>query len=727
MNKTLRNSLALLLGIVLVLGALPFVSGAAGGKELYRWSASTVDKDTKELFSNQVNNAGAKIRWNENDVMYTDQGKQEIVVHNFLNEAAGLGNKTYGLPRVTDAAGKTVVENLEVDVDSVVSTEGMKALNLSFVYAYKPNGKGNNVANSGMLRVAVSKNGMDWLEETVGLRSAKIIGVGSGTGEPVVYYQIQTENMMNIAGLNTGDHIRSLRVMPDGQGNPAKGVFALSELTVTGYKSKADFEAAVPVQSVAAGTVEIDEAAGRQALVAAAKASSAGTELGVITEAVSMVTQINPSAVEELLNMNGLSVMEGLTTKARDDVKVLFEAMYERHLLDPADGDKILADYEAIRNSADIVRDLNTPHQVFRAYAKAQPGDLLVQVTEEEGSHVYMVTKVEPVYLPDQFNTDPNKSTATYLTLKGEVTSSFFDMFGKKLFVPMVLTDLTQGKAGMTQIDVFAAMADGVNVAVTSDKNISECEITVGGTTVTVKPNAYAMVCSDKALTDAVAALADGKYEMAVAVTSGLAGKQTTMVEFEKKDGKAAVLGTVAPDHSATCQSKAMTDVDKNAWYHEAVDYALAGGIMSGYNATTFGPSDTLSRAMVVQVLYNKEGQPAISGKHAFTDVPADQWFNNAVTWGTQNGVMGGYGDGKFGPNDSVTIEQIAVILWNYSGNPAFSGKADSVGAYSGWAANALAWAVENDILAGVPFTNATENATRAQTAQMLMNYLENN
>ena len=214
---------------------------------------------------------------------------------------------------------------------------------------------------------------------------------------------------------------------------------------------------------------------------------------------------------------------------------------------------------------------------------------------------------------------------------------------------------------------------------------------------------------------------------MIVTVTSGLSEPMENVVEFEVKGGKASVLGTTAPDHAATCPAKAMTDVDKNAWYHEAVDYALTNSLMGGYNATTFGPNDTLSRAMVVQVLYNKEGQPAISVKHSFTDVPADQWFNNAITWGTQKGVMGGYGDGKFGPNDNVTLEQLAVILWNYSGNPAFSGTAESVGAHSGWAANGLAWALENGVLANVPFENVTASATRAQTAQMLMNYLKAN
>ena len=180
----------------------------------------------------------------------------------------------------------------------------------------------------------------------------------------------------------------------------------------------------------------------------------------------------------------------------------------------------------------------------------------------------------------------------------------------------------------------------------------------------------------------------------------------------------------VIVDHSATCPSKDMTDVDKDAWYHRAVDYALENKIMGGYNATTFGPNDTLSRAMVVQILYNKEGQPAVSGAHSFTDAPADQWYNNAIIWGTTHGVMGGYGDGKFGPDDSVTLEQIAVILWNYSGNPPFAGTADNVGPHSSWASNALAWAVEGNLLEGVPFDAVTAPATRAQTAQFIMNYL---
>jgi hypothetical protein len=173
-----------------------------------------------------------------------------------------------------------------------------------------------------------------------------------------------------------------------------------------------------------------------------------------------------------------------------------------------------------------------------------------------------------------------------------------------------------------------------------------------------------------------------------------------------------------------SCPADAMTDVAKDAWYHTAVDYALTNGLMSGYNATTFGPNDTLSRAMVVQVLYNKEGKPANTAGHTFPDVKAGDWFNNAVAWAAANKVVGGYGDGRFGPNDNVTLEQIAVILHNYSGTPAGSGDAAKLGAHSDWAANALGWAAGEGLFENVPFDALTATATRAQTAQLLMNFL---
>ena len=179
-----------------------------------------------------------------------------------------------------------------------------------------------------------------------------------------------------------------------------------------------------------------------------------------------------------------------------------------------------------------------------------------------------------------------------------------------------------------------------------------------------------------------------------------------------------------AMDATEVCASVNFADVSANAWYHDAVDYALNNQIMGGYNATTFGPNDKLSRAMVVQVLYNKEGQPTITGTHKFPDVKSGDWFNNAVTWANLNKVVGGYGDGTFQPNKNVSLQEVAVILWNYSGNPDPTGDASSLGAHDDWAANALSWAAANGIFDNVPYEVVTGTATRAQTAQMLMNFL---
>ncbi|MBQ3557498.1 MAG: DUF4886 domain-containing protein [Oscillospiraceae bacterium] len=171
-----------------------------------------------------------------------------------------------------------------------------------------------------------------------------------------------------------------------------------------------------------------------------------------------------------------------------------------------------------------------------------------------------------------------------------------------------------------------------------------------------------------------------------------------------------------------------MADVGANDWYYDAVGYVIENKIMSGYNSYTFGPNDTLTRAMVVQVLYNKEGQPALNGqKHSFKDVPADQWFNNAVTWGSNRGVVSGYGGGVFKPNDAVSLEQVAVILHNYAGKPAGNGDIAKFGTCSDWAQPALKWAVQQGLFQGMEYGSVTASATRAQTAQMLTNYLRGN
>ncbi len=184
-------------------------------------------------------------------------------------------------------------------------------------------------------------------------------------------------------------------------------------------------------------------------------------------------------------------------------------------------------------------------------------------------------------------------------------------------------------------------------------------------------------------------------------------------------------------DGGADCPSRGFTDLGGvGTWYHEAVDYILRNGLMNGYSNGTFGPNDNLSRAMLAQILYNRAGRPAVTGGSIFTDVTAGQWYTNAVIWANQNDIVGGYGNGMFGPNDNITREQLAVMLWRYAGSPAATDKelhftdADEAG---GWALDALRWGTENGILNGYGDGRLGPKglATRAQVAQMLMNFLK--
>ena len=170
------------------------------------------------------------------------------------------------------------------------------------------------------------------------------------------------------------------------------------------------------------------------------------------------------------------------------------------------------------------------------------------------------------------------------------------------------------------------------------------------------------------------------------------------------------------------------TDVAGDAWYYEAVRFAGENGLMSGYGNGLFGPDNPLTRAQFVQILYNKEGRPAVTGGQSFTDVAPGGWCADAVAWAAERGIAGGYGDGRFRPDAPVTREQLAVMLWRYAGSPAAAERelpfrdADQAG---GYAREALCWAVESGVMSGKSggVLDPGGLATRAQAAQMLMNF----
>ena len=184
------------------------------------------------------------------------------------------------------------------------------------------------------------------------------------------------------------------------------------------------------------------------------------------------------------------------------------------------------------------------------------------------------------------------------------------------------------------------------------------------------------------------------------------------------------------------CPAYSYRDVDTSAWYHKAVDYVLVNGLMSGYGNGVFGSNDHLSRAQLCQILYNKEGRPAVTGGSAFTDVANGAWYFDAVTWAAENGIVGGYGGGLFGPEDNITREQLAAILYRYAqakGYDVSVGEDTNILSYadaldvSEWAIPAMQWACGSGVINGVTDSTLVPqgNATRAQAATMLMRFCE--
>ncbi|MCR4963815.1 MAG: S-layer homology domain-containing protein [Firmicutes bacterium] len=203
------------------------------------------------------------------------------------------------------------------------------------------------------------------------------------------------------------------------------------------------------------------------------------------------------------------------------------------------------------------------------------------------------------------------------------------------------------------------------------------------------------------------------------------AGKVKVAVTFKEKE----------QEH--VCPSANFTDISENAWYHEAVDYVVEKGLMQGVSANRFDPNGTTNRAMIVTILYRLAGSPAVSEANPFSDVADGQWYADAVIWANANGIVEGYGNGKFGPNDNITREQMAAILYRYA---KFKGYDVSVGedtnilsyndafSISSWAMPAMQWACGAELMQGDEQHNLLpgQGATRAQAAAILMRFMEN-
>ena len=255
--------------------------------------------------------------------------------------------------------------------------------------------------------------------------------------------------------------------------------------------------------------------------------------------------------------------------------------------------------------------------------------------------------------------------------------------------------------------------------------------------TITVKPSR-----AEKGDTVTITAKPDKGYQVdkvtvtdkngdTVKVTDRGDGKYT----FTMPNSKVSVDVTFVPEKQWT---NPFVDVAEDAWYYDAVRYVNENSLMAGTSASTFEPDLTTTRGMIVTILYRLEGSPNIENEiwgYPFKDVDVNAYYATAVYWARMNGIVAGYSDELFGPNDTITREQMAAILYRYAQYKGCdtTAKADlskfadaaQVGSY---AVEAIRWANAEGLVSGTSDTTLTPggSATRAQAAVILTRFCQN-
>ena len=199
--------------------------------------------------------------------------------------------------------------------------------------------------------------------------------------------------------------------------------------------------------------------------------------------------------------------------------------------------------------------------------------------------------------------------------------------------------------------------------------------------------------------------------------------------------GKTAKLRVVVLQDRNCPSAKFMDVPDESNWAHKGIDYAVSHGLFAGTSDNTFSPDDSMTRAMMVTVLWRFAGKPTASGTNPFRDVPTNAYYYEPVLWAAANGVVSGVSADRFDPNGKITREQIAAIMYRYTDKQGYdtSEQADlsvfpDANKVSGYAVTPIAWAnkaglINGDSVNGVSYIKPKDNATRAQVAAILMRY----
>lgn len=286
------------------------------------------------------------------------------------------------------------------------------------------------------------------------------------------------------------------------------------------------------------------------------------------------------------------------------------------------------------------------------------------------------------------------------------------------------ITVITPKNGEVSVSDDWAYVGDKVTLTVTPDKGyvVDKIEIVdeegekLEAKKVDDKDNEYTFKVKNSDVT--------------VTVTFKEEGKKTE--ETDKEDDKTEE--TTETPESTTPESTTFSDVKESDWFYKGVAYVVDKGIMSGVSENEFAPSGKLTRAMLVQMLYNMESRPACDAENAFMDVPVGQWYTDAVIWANDEKIVSGMGEGLFAPNMEITREQMVAMLYNYAKYKGYdvtasadlSKFADNA-SVSTWAQPAMQWAVAEGYISGMGDSQLAPQgtATRAEIASVIMRFME--
>ena len=425
------------------------------------------------------------------------------------------------------------------------------------------------------------------------------------------------------------------------------------------------------------------------------------------------VTEYQKKAAEEAINASDSGVTVG-----QNEVKVYVQTYLD---ITPTE-------YQKDGTTSTLTMDITPMYRVVASTATEAKDIKVVGEVNSDANAVVLenserkLTSIQTMTISIQLPTGfvSNINTPVYIQHKGYEYSATADSNGKITFTNphgfSTFTFSTTSKA-VAKIDgtTYTSLQEAIN------------HVENGQTIILLKDDS-ATVSREVSFTIAnesgQATLTPGSgYTM----TEGKDGQYT----FTKKSSTPVTPGP--SEDNGDADGFPFTDVKSSDWYYNAVKYVYENGLMAGTSDTTFDPETKLTRAMAAQILYNLDGQPTVSGDATFTDMNvAPAWSFTAVAWAQDTGVVAGMGDGTFAPNDNVTREQFAQMMYNYAKYKEYDmtktgdlSKFPDNESVSGWAETALSWANGNGLINGHDDgTLAPQgNTIRGQAASILMNF----